>query len=254
MSKKLAGTLFVRNGKQFDYCYTESIKCLLEFCDHTFVVDAGSDDGTDEDILSISEGNDKITFIRLPPAEWHSQHGKEKLNYFTNVAIVAAEKAGYEYQFNLQSDEIVHEKSYDAIRNAIETGKEGFMCTRINLWKDAYHYLNVPHERKPCSSEIIRLTKSYCRSVGDAESVDAQCIMDYVNDIHIWHYGFVRKREVMRAKVINMQRDVFGMEYDKKLDQEELFNPDLWFDPKTDLSIINYPHPKIMLDWIKDRP
>ncbi|MBK7883543.1 MAG: hypothetical protein IPJ81_06890 [Chitinophagaceae bacterium] len=253
MSKKLAGTLFVRNGKTFDYCYAESIKCLKEFCDHVFILDAGSDDDTDKDIL-LNLCDDKTTFIRLLPESWHEQHGKEKLNYFTNIAIEAAEKAGYEYQLNLQADEIIHEKSYDAIIKAVKTGKEAFMCTRINLWKTPYHYLNVPHERKPCSTQIIRLAKTCYRSIGDAESIDAQCIMDYVNDIDIWHYGFVRKKEVMKSKVINMQRDVFGMDYDKKLDQEELFNPDLWFDPKTDLSIIDYPHPKIMLDWIKNRP
>ncbi len=254
MSKKLAGTLFVRNGKTFDYNYAESINCLKEFCDHVFIVDAGSDDETDKDILLNLCDNVKTTFIRLLPESWHEQHGKEKLNYFTNIAIQTAEKDGYEYQFNLQADEIVHEKSYDAIRKAVKTGKEAFMCTRINLWKSPYQYLNVPHERKPCSTQIIRLTKTCYRSIGDAESIDAQCVMDYVNDIDIWHYGFVRKKEVMKSKVINMQRDVFGMDYDKKLDQEELFNPDLWFDPKTDLSIIDYPHPKIMLDWIKNRP
>lgn len=99
----------MRNGKTFDYCYAESIKCLKEFCDHVFILDAGSDDDTDKDIL-LNLCDDKTTFIRLLPESWHEQHGKEKLNYFTNIAIEAAEKAGYEYQLNLQADEIIHEK------------------------------------------------------------------------------------------------------------------------------------------------
>ena len=66
--------------------------------------------------------------------------------------------------------------------------------------------------------------------------------------------GFVRKREVMRGKIINMQVDVFGMEhYDSKLDESELFNPDLWFDPKTDLKPIDEPLPAIIQNWAKER-
>ena len=48
--------------------------------------------------------------------------------------------------------------------------------------------------------------------------------------------------------------DVFGMEhYDQKLNDCEVFNPKLWFDGE-DLAIIDSPHPKIMKEWIKDRP
>jgi len=251
MTKTLGGVQFIRNGIQFDYCFEESIKCLLEFCDKVSVVDVGSDDGTKDVLNSLENSNKKLDVLYLTKEDWDNQQGKEKLAYFQNIATGWLDT---DYQFLCQSDEIVHEKSYPFIRKAIETGKEAFMCKRINLWKSPYYYLNVPHERKPCSTEVIRLAKTKYQSIGDGESLDAQCVMDYVNDIDIWHYGFVRKREVMKSKVINMQRDVFGMEYDKKLDQEELFNPDLWFEPKTDLSIIDYPHPKIMLDWIKNRP
>ena len=47
---KLAGTIFIRDGIKYDYCFKESIQCLLEFCDHVFVVDAGSTDGTIEEL------------------------------------------------------------------------------------------------------------------------------------------------------------------------------------------------------------
>ena len=57
----------------------------------------------------------------------------------------------------------------------------------------------------------------------------------------------------MKAKIINMQTNVFGMEHDKKLDQCEIFNPKLWFDGD-DLEVIHSPHPKIMKEWVKTRP
>jgi len=253
--KKLAGTLFVYNGKSQDYCYIEAINSLLQLCEHTFVVDAGSNDGTAEEIWDDFGVNQEFTFIRLDGTEWRKEKGKEKLNYFTNIAIRAAQEAGYEYQFNLQSDEIIHEKSYPEIMKAINTGAEGFMTKRINLWKTPFHQLNVPHDKLPCSTEIVRLAKTNYRSYGDAESVAVDNVnFDYLNKIDIWHYGFVRDKKIMKDKVIHMQEQVFGVDHDKKLDGLDYFEPDRWFNPNTELKLIDYPHPHIMKEWIKTRP
>lgn len=254
MGKSLAGTLFCYCGNKYDYNYKESIQCLLDFCDHVIVV-AGGDDGTIEEVIELASKNeDKINVIIITEEEWLGQVGKEKLNYFTNVAIQYADKLGFEYQFNLQADEILHENSYQAVRDTINTGGEAFMCKRINLWKTPYYELNVPHDRLPCSSEIIRLAKSNYRSYGDAESINAPANFDFVNKIQIWHYGFVRDKKIMKDKVINMQENVFGIEHDPKLDGIDIFEPDRWFNPATDLKIIDNPHPKIMQGWIKTRP
>lgn len=251
MAKGLAGTLFIFNGNRYDYCFKEAIQCLLEFCDHV-VVAAGGDDRTLNDVLSIA--SDRLTVIKISQETWDAEHGKEKLNYFTNVAIQHAEGLGYEYQFNLQADEILHEKSYAEIRKAIESGADGYLCKRINLWQSPYLQLDVPQERKPCSTEIIRLTKTKYRSVDDAENI-AVPLADryYENGIRIYHMGFVRKREVMKVKIINMQCNVFGMaDYDKKLNESDIFNPNLWFDGD-DLKPIDEPLPKLIKNWAKER-
>jgi len=266
---KLCGTLFVFNGNKFDYCFKEAIQCLLEFCDYV-VVAAGGDDGTLEDILSMNEfdinkftlsspsvkswSSDNMKVIEITQEEWDSQHGKEKLAYFTNIAIQTADKLGFEYQFNLQADEILSERSYTEVRLAVQGGAESYFCKRINLWQSPYLQLDVPHNRKPCSTEIVRLAKTRYRSVDDAESLGVPVIDTYfMNGIHIWHYGFVRKKEVMKSKIINMQESVFGVDHDKKLDECDVFNSKLWFDGD-DLKPIDYPHPKIMKEWIKTRP
>lgn len=249
---KLAGTLFVRNGIQYDYCFMESINCLLEFCDYVVVVDAGSDDGTLEKIQIIDSPILKV--ISLPKSDWDGQQGKEKLNYFTNVAIQEIDRMGFQYNFNLQADEIVHENSYDAIRRAIQNDSEGYLCKRVNLWKSPYLQLDVPQHRKPCSDVVLRLAKSNYRSYGDAESINAPAEYGFIEQIKIYHMGFVRKREIMKSKIINMQCGVFGMEnYDGKLDKEELFNPDLWFNPEEDLIPISEPLPKIIENWAFER-
>jgi len=252
---KLCGTLFVYNGRKYDYCFLESIQCLLDFCDHV-VVAAGGEDGTLDEVMGIAKKNEgRINVIVITKEEWESQHGREKLNYFTNITIQYADSLGFQYNFNLQSDEILTERSYAAVREAIQTNEESYMCTRINLWKSPYMQLDVPQERKPCSTQVLRLGKMSCRSYGDAESLMAHtCTFDFTNRIRIYHMGFVRKQDVMRGKIINMQVDVFGMEhYDSKLDESELFNPDLWFDPKTDLKPIDEPLPEIIKNWAKER-
>lgn len=250
----LAGTTFVRNGDTYDYCYLETIKCLSEFCDHVFVVDAGSDDGTCEKIEALV--SDRITLIKRPKEEWFAQEGtgRTKLCYFTDIALQAAQDAGYDYQFYLQCDEILHENSYHAVRRAIETEDEGYFCQRINLWESPYLKLNVPQERKPCSTEIVRLTKTKYRSYGDAESIAIPSpIISYQQNIKIYHMGFVRKREVMKAKIINMQEGVFELgSHDSKLDGHDVFQPNLWFSGN-DLAPIDEPLPEIIKNWAKER-
>jgi hypothetical protein len=253
--KILAGTLLVYNGNKFDYCYKESIESLLNFCEVVIVV-AGGDDETFKNVLKIAKlFPEKVLVNNITEEQWSSQKGKEKLAFFTNIAIEIAEKLGYEYQFNLQSDEIVHENSYSNILKAINKGSEAFMCKRINLWASPYMQLAVPLNRMPCSTSIIRLTKTKYRSVDDAENIGVSEVdFSFENDIRIYHMGFVRKQSVMKDKIINMQQNVFGMEhYDSKLDQSEIFNPDLWFDPKTDLKPIDEPLPAIIQEWAKER-
>lgn len=248
--KTLGGTLFCINAIRYDYCVVEAIKCLQEFCHEVIVVDAGSTDNTQSLLKPLEDSKTKI--IYLDGAEWEEQQGSQKLNFFTNKAI---EQLTSEWNFNLQADEILSERSYDAVHDAINSGlAESYMCTRINLWGNCYMQLNVPQERKPCSSQIIRLAKSEYRSWGDAESLDAQCIYDFVDDIQIWHFGFVRKKEVMISKIINMQRDVFQTQVDPKLKGMDIFDPEAWFDKKTDLRPIDSPHPKLMKEWILTRP
>ncbi len=244
----LGGSLFVYNGVSMDYNFIESINCLKELCDHVVVCDAGSADGTVEELRKLEDS--KCEIIYLDGTEWAAQKGKEKLNYFTNKAI---ERLTTDYQINLQADEVIHESSYPWIRKAIETGAEGFLNRRWNLWGDPYHILNVPHNRKPCSTEIIRLTKTKYRSVGDAESIDCQAIYNFLNEIVFWHFGFVRKPDVMKRKVIHMQEEVFGMEHDKRLDASDKFDPWAYFKPEDTVGIHEEQLPKIIRPWARER-
>lgn len=247
--KKLAGVMFTYNCFSQDYCFEEAIKSLMEFCDHVFVVDAGSIDGTRERLMCMS-GN--VTFTFLSHDKWRAFHGKEKLSHFTNIAIRQAREAGYEYVFSLQADEIVHESCYWAIRDAVDSGFEAFLVGRVNLWGNPYTYLRVPENRQPCSTHVIRLAKSKYEAYDDAESLAAPAIANYSDHIRMYHMGFVRKREVMVDKIKHMQADVFQVTPDAKLQGMDVFNPWAWFD-KTDVALIDERLPHLIQDWVKQR-
>jgi hypothetical protein len=100
---------------------------------------------------------------------------------------------------------------------------------------------------------VVRLTRAGMEAYDDAENIACDAVnMDFIPRIKIYHMGFVRRRAIMKAKVMNMQRNVFGMGHDPKLDHEEMFNPWLWFE-KTDTAIINQPLPALIRDWAKER-
>lgn len=247
MSNSLGGSMFIYNGISQDYCFQESIKCLEECCDKVIVVDAGSTDGTAEALTD----TEKTKIIRLPNIMWQLKHGKEKLSYFSNIAHSLLDT---DFLFYLQSDEILHESCYDTLRNAIELDQSGYICKRINLWASPYLRLDVPHNRKPCSTEIIRLAKSGAMSYDDAESliVPGHVYADLSEQLRIYHMGFVRKREVHVHKITHMQSEVFQTTPDAKLKGMDIFDPYQWFS-KDDLKPIEEPLPLLIQAWAKKR-
>lgn len=248
----ICGITMVKNAVKYDYCIKEAIESMLPVCDHVICVYVESEDGTLEILNSID--SNKLQIIELPESEWDVIQGKERLSYITNIGIQSADKLGFTYVLYVQADEVLSEKSYDSIKKAVNDNQEAYMCRRINLWKSPYLELDVPINRLPCSNYVIRLAKVRYRAVDDAESIGAHCNFDYAEQIKIWHMGFVRKKEVMKSKIINMQVGVFSMgDYDRKLDMAEVFNPDLWFNPEEDLKPISEPLPQLIENWAFER-
>lgn len=246
--KILGGAAFVYNGIKFDYCFKETIKSLQELCDQVCICVIKSDDGTEQEVRSLI--NDKTKVIVIDEDLWLAIKGKEKLSYFSNIAIA---NLSTDWIIYCQADEVLHQDSFPAIRAATYLDNEAYMCTRLNLWRDPYSMLNVEGSRNPCSPQVIRLAKRKYRCVDDAESIAAPVSFDFVNDILIYHMGFVRKREVMKSKIINMQTKVFGMtDYDKRLDAHEHFEAMDYFEPH-ELIPIPKPLPKYIQKWAAER-
>ena len=250
MSRTLGGSLFIRNGEQFDFCYKEAIQCLLEFCDKVVVCVVETDDECAEHVFDLDVAG-KVKARFMPNEDWEAMsfHGKHRLSIFTNYAI---EMLDTDYVFNLQGDEIVDPSSYEWIRRAIQEGQEAYMCSRVNLWGSPYTQLNVPHARKPCSTEIVRLAKTCYRAYDDAESIAAPVDSKYLDKIKIWHMGFVRRREVHPDKIREMQGNIFNCGVDEKLTGMQVFDSAKWFGTD-DLIPIQGDLPPIIQKWAKER-
>ena len=252
----VCGVQMIRNGIKYDYCFEESIKSMLECCDHVVVAYVISEDATLSVLKHLVDENPtKMTLMILSEDDWNFYQDKHRLSYITNAAIQMADKMGFTYVLSVQSDEVIHEDSYEHIRRIVANGEhDAYMCTRINLWKTPYLELNVPQERLPCSKYVIRLARACYRAYDDAESLYAPATFDYVDEVVMYHMGFVRKKEVMKDKIINMQCGVFGMaDYDQKLNECDVFNPDLWFDMVNDLKPIDGKLPKLIEKWAYER-
>lgn len=245
---KLTGVTWAYNAIKQDYCLAECVYSLKEFCDKVVVLDAGSTDGTKELIESFAGTGTSI--ITCSNEEWRRQTGKEKLSYFTNVALEYVETDWFYYQ---QADEITHEHSYTAIHKAINCYSEAYLSSRINLWGDPYHKLVVPQNRMPCSTEIVRLAKRKYRAYDDAESIAVIPNSSFVEDIRMYHMGFVRSRDVHADKIRHMQGEVFQCGVDQKLEGMKQFDPWKWFDKNTDVAPIKEPLPAIIQQWAAER-
>lgn len=248
--KTLGGFAFIRFGVRYDYCFKESIISLCESCDKVAIVHpTHKDDGTSDILEQLEEKYDNLDVYTLSGRFWEDMKGKTKLANFQNIAAMLLNT---DYQLLLQGDEILHEDSYRWVRRAVESGEEGFLCSRINLWGSPYMQLNVPQNRMPCSPQVIRLTKKGYFCYDDGESIAAPAIPNFIEHIRIYHMGFVRRKEVMKDKIINMQEAVFEIDHDKKLDGMDVFDWKAWFS-ESDLKPIGEPLPRIIRDWAMAR-
>jgi hypothetical protein len=159
-----------------------------------------------------------------------------------------------DYVFSLQADEIIHERSFDNIRKAIEMGWEAIVAKRYNLWRDPLSMLNVEQSRKPCSTEVIRLAKRRYMAYNDGEHLAVPSVNVYggrEESIEVYHVGYIRDPIKMVVKSRNMLVDIFGMEMDKRIGDK--------FDSKKfpfegdDIIPVPLPLPKFIKKWCQDR-
>lgn len=248
---KLSGYTLTRNCIELDYCFEETISSLLGVCDEVVVCDAQSTDGTFERLYNLSLEEPKLRIVTYP---WKDPVGEGPV-WFTSWINFAREHLSHEMQLQLDADEVVHDRSYEAIRNAVEK-KEARWCERYNFWRDSTHLAPEGHV---CGSSIVRLGPSDLFMPSDEPHPEGEPeikkIAVHGAPIEIFHYGFIRKKDSFYKKSKVVQEAFFGSCDERLLRAERNdtpFEDEFLFDGKV-LKEFSGEHPEVAHKWLLDR-
>src|SRR5436190_7182423 len=117
---KVSGFTFVRNAVRLDYPVVEAIQSILPLCDEVVVAVGNSEDGTLDLVRSIQ--SDKV---RIVETVWDDTQrvGGRTLALETDKAL-AAVSVDADWCFYIQADEVVHERYYPSIIEAMKLYKD----------------------------------------------------------------------------------------------------------------------------------
>jgi hypothetical protein len=215
---KVTGFTIIRNAIKYDYPVVEAIRSVLPVCDE-FVVSVGnSEDATLDLIKSINSPK-----IKIIETVWDDslREGGKLLSIETNKAFDAID-ASSNWCFYIQSDEVLHEKYHDTVRNAMVKFKDdqnidGLLFNYVHFY-GSYKYVgnSVRWYRKEI--RIIRNNKEI-RSYKDAQGFrknDNSKLKVKAVDAEIYHYGWVKPPKAQQAKQENFHKMWHDDEWMKK--------------------------------------
>jgi glycosyltransferase involved in cell wall biosynthesis len=249
---KLCGNVCIRNGNELDFCWRECIQSLLPVCDMVSVSDGESTDGTQEEIREWMTREPKIVLnvYPWPDPKGHPDWWVEWINY--NRVHCRGD-----WEFQLDADEILHEKSCDSIRRFIEENKRrSAIVTRWNFWRDHRHL--IP-EGECLGKHVIRLAPLdvWMPSDGFHPNGNEAAMMSKKTDIEIYHYGFIRKRGPFFKKERLLQGYFFNS-YDERLVKAAQRDGN-WMDDPGVTAYASHPvpydgdHPSVIKPWLQER-
>jgi hypothetical protein len=205
---------FIRNGVYYDYPFEESIESMIPIADQIVICECYSDkDDTWDRLVKIREKYPKITLVR---SDWVS-----RFDGLSNIGNYASTFLNTEWMWQVQSDEVIHEKNYPDLQRLL---KSDTLPKDITALRTKYmHFLcNYETEFDFCYKTIIRIArKGYGWKLhGDACQLDRtgfsqKEVLD--TDIEVFHYGKVHSG---------------GVGWQKEWDFQQLFKDIGFPDPK----------------------
>jgi hypothetical protein len=220
---KVSGFTFIRNGIKFDYPFLESIQSLLPLVDELVVAYGDSEDGTLAALETLQ--NPKIKIIHTVWDE-SLREGGRVLAVETDKALQAT-AADSDWLIYLQGDELLHEKYYDNITNAMklykdDTRVQGLLFHYLHFY-GSYNYLGDGRRWYDKEIRIIRNNKKI-ESYRDAQGfrIDNRKLQVKLIDAYIYHYGWVKSPFFQQAK-----QNEFGKwwskdaQFEKKIDRNK---------------------------------
>jgi hypothetical protein len=245
---KICGFTIVRNAIKFGYPVLESIKSILPVCDLMVVAVGNSDDGTLELIKNIDK--EKILIIETI---WDDnlRQGGRVMAVETNKAMDAISDE-FDWCFYIQADEVVHEKYHPVILREMERYKdqpevEGLLFNYLHFW-GTYDYIGVSRKWYRREIRVIKNNKSI-RSYRDAQGfrIDNRKLAVKHIDAFIYHYGWVRPPETIKAKIKNFTALYFSGE---KLEEELNKVTDFDYTEIDEVRKFDGTHPEIMQELV----
>ena len=198
---KVIGFTFVRNAIKFDYPIVEAITSILPLCDEFIVAVGKSEDATLELVKSISSSK-----IKIIETVWDDslREGGRVLAVETDKAF-AAISPDTDWAFYIQGDEVVHEKYYPAIFDAMKKWKddknvEGLLFNYLHFY-GSYDYIGDSRRWYKREIRIVKYDKGIT-SFRDAQGFRKNNKLIKVKpvDAFIYHYGWVKPPELQQAK------------------------------------------------------
>ena len=203
----VSGFTFCRNVEKLGYPFVESIRSVLPLVDE-FVVNVG--DSEDETLKMVKDIGDPK--VRIVESVWDKNRTRDGLVYAdqTNIALSHC-RPDADWAFYLQSDEIIHEKDYEGIRNSMEQYKSdkdllGLMF-RYKHFVGDYYRLDPWAYRRALRIVRPKSVVSVGDALGFARASDNLFIGKKQKDLwryangHIYHYGWVKSRSLLRQKI-----------------------------------------------------
>ncbi len=253
---KVCGFTIVRNAIKFGYPVAESIQSILPICDKVVVAVGESEDDTLELIKSIDPKK-----IEIVKTIWDDslREGGKVLAVETNKAFDAI-SSEFDWCIYIQADEVLHEKDYSTIMEAMRTYKndakiEGLLFKYLHFW-GTYDYVGVSRNWYRQEIRVVKNDKAV-RSYKDAQGFrkNGKKLQVKKIDATVFHYGYVRSPEVIKRKISNFHALYYeGEVLEKRLEASKSFD----YSQINEVKKFEGTHPQIMnvlisrLNWHVD--
>lgn len=249
---KVTGFTFIRNAVKFDYPVVESIRSILPLCDDFVVAVGNSEDDTEDLINTIDKQKVKIINTVWDDSPEMKRGGKVFASE-TDKAFRAVPDDS-DWAFYIQGDEVIHEKYLETIYSAMEKWKDdnrvdGLLFRYMHFY-GSYDYVGISQRWYRNEIRVIKNNKtiySYRDAQGFRKDGNKKLNVKPL-DAYVYHYGWVKKPEVMMNKIRNAStfyEDIDWIQDVSKGQQE--------FDYSTidALRFFDGTHPAVMTDHIK---
>jgi hypothetical protein len=199
---KVAGFTIVRNAVKYDYPIVEAITSVLPLCDEFIVAVGNGEDNTLDLIQAINSPK-----IRIIHTIWDDtlREGGRVLAVETDKAFQAV-SSDVDWCFYIQADEVVHEKYYDTIRQAMAKYKDDMavdgLLFHYTHFYGSYDYVGESWNWYRREIRIVRNEKSifsYRDAQGFRKEPNKKLRVKLI-DAFIYHYGWVRDPRAMQHK------------------------------------------------------